>query len=121
MFFAALPGFIIGYNLIKDGPLGGAGMVYATTLGWSLMSYLVIGALVLALRIPSRIALTLTAALAGGIYYWYAGPAIASHFAGAGWWGHGIQLAGIGLVAFWLIRTLGPGARRSPSPHHSSA
>jgi hypothetical protein len=105
-FFAALPGFIIGYNQVQDGPLSSAALVYATTLGWSLASLLVFAAAVLVLRIPSRLALPMVAGLAGGIYYWYAGPAIASQLAAAEWLGAGIRIVGIGLVAFWLARTI---------------
>lgn len=105
-FFAALPGFIIGYNQVTDGPLSSAVLVYATTLGWSLVSLLVIAAAVLAFRLPSRLALPIVAAVAGGIYYWYAGPAIASQLAAGEWLGAGIRIVGIGLVGFWLARAL---------------
>ncbi len=109
-FFAALPGFIIGYSQVKDGPLSSAAMVYATTLGWSLASFLVTAGAVLALRLHSRLALPIVAALAGGIYYWYAGPAITSQLAAGAWLGSGIRMVGIGLVAFWLVRTIAKAA-----------
>jgi len=105
-FFAALPGFIIGYNQVKDGPVDSAALVYAATLGWSLASLVVIVAVVLALRLQSRFALPLIAALAGIVYYWYAGPAISSQLASATWLGAGIRITGIGLVTVWLVRTL---------------
>jgi hypothetical protein len=105
-FFAALPGFVIGYNQVKDGPLGSAAMVYAMTLGGSLTSFLVIGVAVLALRPHSRLVLPLIAAAAGGIYYWYAGPAIMSQLAVGEWLGSGVRIVGIGLVASWWVQTL---------------
>jgi hypothetical protein len=105
-FFAALPGFIIGYNQVTDGPLNTAAMVYATTLGWSLASVMLVAVAVLAFRPTSHLALTLIAAAAGGMYYWYAGPAITSQLAAGPWLGSGIRMAGIGLVAWWLVRTL---------------
>jgi hypothetical protein len=105
-FFAALPGFIIGYNQVKDGPLSSAALVYATTLGWSLASVLVIVAAVRAFRLRSQHALPLIAAAAGALYYWYAGPAIVHQLAASAWVGPGIRMVGVGLVAFWLIRTL---------------
>jgi hypothetical protein len=105
-FFATLPGFIVGYNQIKDGPLSSAGLVYATTLGWSLASVLVVGAAVLAFRLRSQRALPLIAAAAGAVYYWYAGPAIMNQLVASAWVGPGIRIVGIGLVASWLIRTL---------------
>jgi len=110
MFIAALPGFIVGYSLLTDVPLRAAASVYGTTLGASLASYAVIAALVLGFRVPSRVAHPLIAALAGELYYWYAGPAIATHLREAGWLGTGLRGVGMGLVALWLVRTL---ARRT--------
>jgi hypothetical protein len=109
LFFGALPGFIIGYNQVKDGPLNTAGTVYAATLEWSLASLAAVVIAVLAFRLPSRIALALVAAMAGGLYYWYAGPAIATQLASAAWLGSGIRILGIGLVGAWLGRSLARG------------
>jgi hypothetical protein len=106
VFFAALPGFVIGYNQVKDGPLGGAAMVYATTLGWSLASLVAVALLVLALRLHSRVVLPLLAAAAGALYYWYAGPAITTHLGAGHSLGEAIRIAGIGVVATWLVRAL---------------
>lgn len=106
VFFAALPGFIIGYNRVVDGSLGAAGGVYLTTLGWSLASFLLIAAVVWGFRLSSRLALTLVAALAGGLYYWFAGPAIVRQFDRAAWLATGIRAAGIGLVLLWLVHAL---------------
>ncbi len=105
-FFAGLPGFIIGYNRVSDGPLAQAAQVYATTLGWSLASALAIAVLVLVLQLQARLALPIIAALAGGLYYWYAGPSIARELATAAGVGTGIRVLGIGVVGAWLVRTL---------------
>jgi hypothetical protein len=115
-FFAALPGFIIGYNQVKDGPLNRAAMVYTTTLGWSLASFLLVALAVLALGLASRLALPLIAAAAGGLYYWYAGPAITSQLAASPWIGTGIRIVGIGLVASWLVRTLAGSDQGAAAP-----
>jgi hypothetical protein len=112
-FFAALPGFIVGYNQVGDGPMASAGTVYATTLGWSLAGYLAAAALVGVLHLSSRVALLLTAALAGGLYYWYAGPSIATALALAPAAGTIIRLTGIGVVAVWLLATLGAPSTRA--------
>ncbi len=112
-FFAGLPGFIIGYNQVADGPISAAATIYGTTLGWSVASYLIIGFLVSALRIESSRALALVAAAAGGIYYWYAGPASATQLGAPAWVAVGISAAGIGLVAWWLVRAL---SSRAPDP-----
>lgn len=103
-FFAALPGFIIGYNQVQDGPLTSAVLVYGTTLGWSLASFLVLSAVVLAFRVSSRPALILIAAISGGLYYWYAGPAIMNQLDGGAWLGTAIRIGGMGLVTVWLFR-----------------
>jgi nitrite reductase (NADH) large subunit len=115
-FFAALPGFIVGYNQVTDGPLSTAALVYATTLGWSLASFLLVGVAVLAFRLPSRSTLPLIAAAAGAIYYWYAGPAITSRLAAGPWLGPSIRVVGIGLVAWWLVRALAQPAADTATP-----
>jgi nitrite reductase (NADH) large subunit len=51
IFLAALPGFIVGYSLLADGPLATAPRVYATTLRWSAASV----ALVVALAVGTRL------------------------------------------------------------------
>jgi hypothetical protein len=105
-FFAALPGFIVGYNRVADGPLADAPMIYATTLGWSLLSLAVVAVAVLLLRFSSQRALALVAGAAGALYYWYAGPAIARQFTLGTWPAIGVQIVGMGLVAFWLVRAV---------------
>lgn len=110
VFFAALPGFIIGYNQVQDGSLNSAAIVYATTLVWSLASFLLVVVTVLALRLHSRLALPLIAATAGGIYYWYAGPAIMTQLSAGAWLGSGIRIGGIGLVGWWLGSAVDRGA-----------
>lgn len=105
-FFAGLPGFIIGYNQVGDGPLAQAAQVYATTLGWSLIGGLAIAGFVVVLRLPARLVLPLIAALAGGLYYWYAGPAVARALGTPVEVGTGVRVLGIGVVGAWLVRTL---------------
>ncbi len=105
-FFAALPGFIAGYNQVPDGPLASAPAIYATTLAWSLLSLVVVALAVVALQLTSQRALPLVAAAAGALYYWYAGPAIARQFETEAWLGMAVRLAGIGLVVWWTTRAL---------------
>lgn len=113
LFIAALPGFIVGYSLLSDGPLASAPAVYATTLGWSLASLAVVAGLVLAFRIDARIAQPGIAGLAGLLYYWFAGPAIARELHAGEMLSLAIRTVGMGLVAFWLVRTL---SRRAVRP-----
>jgi hypothetical protein len=120
MFFTALPGFIIGYNQVKDGPLSTAARVYETTLGCSLASVLVVTGVILALRLNSRLAMPLLAALAGAIYYWYAGPAVAGQLGAAAWLGSAVRVGGIAVVGGWLVSAIShqPSAvSRLPSAH----
>ena len=108
VFFAALPGFIIGYNQVPDVALTGAAVagVYLTTLAWSAGSFVLVAAAVLLLRLSSQPTLALVGAAAGGLYYWYAGPAIMRQVEGAAWLSGGIRTAGVGLVAIWLVQAL---------------
>lgn len=108
LFFAALPGFIIGYSLVSDGKLATAGEVYLRTAGWSFASLLMVGLLVGLVRVPSARALPALAALAGGLYYWFAGPAVAAAFGAGGLLGAAIRAAGIGLAVVWLVRAVRP-------------
>ncbi len=105
-FFAGLPGFIVGYNQLADGPLGTVATVYGTTLGFSVASYLAIGLLVVVLRLKSEPALALVAGLAGAIYYWYAGPATVTQLGVSPWVAVAIRVIGIGLAGWWSARTL---------------
>lgn len=104
IFMAALPGFIVGYSLLQDGSLRTAPLVYATTLGWSLASVLIVVALTRAFRLRSEAVLVLLAAAAGLLYYWFAGPAIATAFAARESLALAVRVAGMGLVTYWLIR-----------------
>jgi hypothetical protein len=106
IFMAALPGFIVGYSLLQDGSLRTAPLVYATTLGWSLASVLIVVALTRAFRLRSEAVLVLLAAAAGLLYYWFAGPAIATAFAARESLGLAlaVRVVGMGLVTYWLIR-----------------
>jgi hypothetical protein len=103
---AGLPGFIIGYASLADGPLATAPLVYATTLGWSLASLGVAALLVIGFRIEAGIARVALAGSAGLLYYWFAGPTIARELDLGGGLSLGIRVIGMGLVAFWLGRTL---------------
>lgn len=105
-FAAALPGFIAGYNLVPDGPPATAPVVYGTTLGCAGASLVLVAALVRLLRPRSEIVLTLLAAAAGLLYYWFAGPSVARQLGTAAPFGLGIRTVGMLIVAVWLVRAL---------------
>lgn len=113
-FFAALPGFIVGYNVVGDGALASAPAVYGTIFEWSLGSLALAGLVVGLFGVPSRRILPLLAALAGVAYYWFAGPAIALHLGLGRPVSLMIQLAGIALVLWWARKQ--PGLRPQ-APH----
>jgi len=104
VFFAALPGFIIGYNRVADGSWSTVLPVYAATLGWSLLSYLGFVLVTAVLQAGSRAMLLGAAALSGVLYYWFTGPAIARQFGLGSWAGWVIQLGALGLIGVWLVR-----------------
>jgi hypothetical protein len=106
IFIGALPGFVLGYSLLSDGPLATAGHVYLTTLGYSLLSYIVTVVLVMGLKLKVSKAILLLATAAGGLYYWFAGPAIATQLGVSESVSLAIRVVGIGVVAIWFVRTL---------------
>ncbi|MGE0555195.1 MAG: hypothetical protein AB7R55_17330 [Gemmatimonadales bacterium] len=105
-FAAGLPGFIVGYSLTPDGPLSTAPAVYAATLGGSLASFLAVAVVVAGVGLTTGVALPGLGAAAGGLYYWFAGPAIAGRFSASASVATGIRAVGLALVAAWLATTL---------------
>jgi hypothetical protein len=76
-FAAALPGFVLGYFTVEDVPLAGAVGVYVHVIGWAAVSYLLALAAASLLPVRNRQVLRSLAALAAGLYYWFAAPGIA--------------------------------------------
>lgn len=76
-FAAALPGFVFGYFTLEDVPLSGAPGVYLHILLWAAISFLAVAAATLLLPMRNRRILRGLAALAVGLYYWFAVPGIA--------------------------------------------
>lgn len=105
-FFAAMPGFVLGYNLVPDGPLSTAGLVYAATLGAAALSYLLVALLVAATGADMMRALPWIAAAAGGLYYWLAGPSVAAHLGAGSAVSWGVRTVGIGVVGVWCVQIL---------------
>ena len=105
LFSIAFPGFIVGYFTSENGPLATAPAVYLHILAWSAASVLALGALALATRSSSRIALPLLGALALGLYYWFGAPALARAYGGGEMAGLLLRLAAGALIAIWLLTT----------------
>jgi hypothetical protein len=116
LFIAGLPGFVIGFSLLPDEPLASAPMAYATTLGWSLASVVVVAALAVGVRWDAARLFPLLAGTSGILYYWFAGPAIAEAFSAGAGLATAIRLVGMGLAGVWLWR-----AWPASPPRHTTA
>ena len=108
VFAAALPGFVFGYFTIEDVPLAGAVGVYVHVLGWAAASYLLALAAAGLLPVRNRQVLRGLAALAVGLYYWYASAPLAEAI-GLGLAAAPLRVAALALVvAWWWKAELGP-------------
>jgi hypothetical protein len=105
IFAAALPGFIIGYGLTPDLPVAEAPRVYAATIGGAIASGISVRTLAALRALPSSYALPVLAALSGALYYWFAAPVISASLALPDAATTVIRLTGIGLPAYWLVRS----------------
>lgn len=102
LFIAGLPGFIIGFGRLADGPLASAPLAYATTLGWTLASILVVVVLAVGARMEATRLFPLLAGISGVLYYWFTGPAIATAFGAGPGVALTVRVLGMGLAAIWL-------------------
>jgi len=114
LFIAGLPGFVIGFSMLSDGPITSAPVAYASTIGWSVVSMVVVAALAVGARLDAARLFPLLAGTSGLLYYWYAGPAIAEAFAAGPLLATGVRIAGMGLATLWLWRAW------PASPPHTS-
>jgi hypothetical protein len=103
-FAAAFPGFVIGYNLTQDGSLSAAGRVYLTVAAAAAASYLLVVTVVRGLNLGATLAIRLLAALAIGLYYWFAAPVVSGHLALPDWTPAIIRTAALVLIGVWLWR-----------------
>jgi len=110
-FAAGFPGFITGYFLVDNQPLGGAPRV-ALVIGVAIaVSIAVVTGAIRIFRITATVAMPVLGALAVGLYYWFSGPAIAAawHLSATASWA--IRVAAFLLIGAWLLRAL-----RGPRP-----
>lgn len=121
-FALAFPGFVIAFYLLQDGVLGDALSVYATVAVWSLGSWAVLATIFKVTRTSPKTALLLCAALAVGLYYWYAPPGIATQFGLPPAFTWMLRAGTLALVGLWLVRGLAVSDGRRvahPSSHFS--
>jgi hypothetical protein len=111
LFAAAFPGFIVGYYQLSNGPLSRAPGVYLQIATAMVVSALLVALVVRVLRVPADRGLAVLAALAVGLYYWYAARVIADAWGASAVFTWTVRVAALGLVVYWLRR---PEVWRSP-------
>jgi hypothetical protein len=111
-FAAAFPGFILGYNLTRDGDVASAGSVYLTVGLAVLASYGLTQALVRSTNLRSATAIRLLGALAFGLYYWFAAASVSEHLGLPALAPAGIRGAALLLLLTWLWKSAGTPERR---------
>jgi hypothetical protein len=83
-FAAAFPGFVIGYFTATNGDVSTAPAVYLRMLGLAAVSYVIVAAVVLVVRLRAAVALPLLGASALALYYWYATPTLLKAYGAPG-------------------------------------
>jgi hypothetical protein len=116
LFAAAFPGFVFGYFTIADGPLAAAWSVYLHVGAWAAVSGLGIVAVTLAFKLRSAVVLPVVAAVAVGIYYWYAFPPFTEAIGLGAVTARGGQIVLLILISVWLLRALRTGPNGSQVP-----
>jgi len=115
-FGAAFPGFVVGYYTTADGPIATAGWVYGHVAVWMLASYLVTAATLWLLPLSTERAFAILAALAAGLYYWFAAPLVAGALRLPDGAVLALRAAAFGLIGVWLWRaSVGVRERWSPA------
>ncbi len=108
VFAAALPGFIVGYFTLPDGPLSTAVSVYLWIGALSIVSYLVVFSASRLRFITAARGLPMLAGLAALLYYWFAAPSVAAAVQAPVAMGQALRVAAFGLVILWLRAALAP-------------
>lgn len=104
-FAAAFPGFVVGYFTTVNVPLREAPGVYLHVALWCIASVAATAVIARLFRIDATRALTLLAATAALIYYWFSATAMADTLRLGDVGTVGLRLAAAGLVIYWLTRS----------------
>ena len=104
MLAAAFPGFVVGYFTVPDGPLSSAGAVYLNVVFWAAASFALVALISILARSSSDVVLRSIAAVAAGLYYWFAAPAITSALGGSAAVAVALRVIALGLVLAWWWR-----------------
>lgn len=117
VFAAALPGFIIAHALLPDTRGTDALVVYATTLGASLASYLSVIGVVTVLRTPALGAVAALATISGALYYWFASATVAAALGAPPVVVPLVRATAIALLTWWMSHVSRPLQHAAPLPH----
>lgn len=106
IFAASFPGFVLGYFTTADGPLTSAASIYVRVGAWAGLSYVLAVAAVVVFRIPAARIFPALAALAVGLYYWFAAPNLAAALGAPKAGEVVLRVAALSLVAIWWWRAM---------------
>ncbi len=106
LFAAGFPGFIIGYFSVSNVALSAAPGIYATVLGYMVISAVISQMVFVLAKVRNDVAILILGTLSVGLYYWFSGPAIATALTLDPAVGTGIRVASLTLVGFWALRGL---------------
>jgi hypothetical protein len=115
VFAAGFPGFVLGYNLTRDGDLATAGTVYLAVGVAVALSYLLTQLVVRTLHLSSTVSIRILGTIAIALYYWFAAATVSANLSLPDWSPAAIRLAAFGLIGIWLWRAMPP----SPKPEFS--
>jgi hypothetical protein len=100
-FSAAFPGFVLAYFMAVDASAASAGAIYVGALTLAGASYVFVTLAVRALELPSTRVIPTLAALAAGLYYWFAAPSVAETLGVRGAGGQLLRASALALVVAW--------------------
>jgi hypothetical protein len=108
VFAAALPGFIVAHAMLPDTHGSDAVVVYASTIGASLTSYLVVLGTVTVLRTPALGAVAALGAISGALYYWFASATVVAALGAPPVLIPLVRATAIALLTWWMSHVSRP-------------
>ena len=100
-FSAAFPGFVLAYFMAVDASPASAGSIYLGALTLAGASYLFVTLAVRTFDLPFMRVFPTLAALAAGLYYWFAAPSMADTLGAPGAGGQLLRACALALVVVW--------------------
>ncbi len=122
IFAGAFPGFVAGYFMTPDGALADAGSIYLTICLWSVASYAVVSLLARMSGLPSERIVPGLAAVAAGLYYWFASPALVEALGGSTAVLYALRIGMLVFIWMWLLRAQRrTSSKQSPMARYAAA